>query len=201
MANHVNTNVGFHRISEEGNAKFKEIMSRVRKSDRNQDWFGDMWVDGKDGSPTYEETEQYVWTTENVGPKWCYFDEVDEDYFRLISAWSYPEAGLIWLAEQIGKVDPSVVMTATFEDEMPNFYGVGVFTANGLYDAVLIEYDELVDDLHAEYDELRELYDDELDASEQSDEYEEMFRDLMWEHMTDNQDSTINSIIECIIEE
>ena len=70
-----------------------------------------------------------------------------------------------------------------------------------MYDAVLIEYDELVDDLHAEYDELRELYDDELDASEQSDEYEEMFRDLMWEHMTDNQDSTINSIIECIIEE
>ena len=201
MANHVNTNVAFHRISDEGKAKFQEIMSRVRKSDRNHEWFGDLWVDGEDGSPTYEETEKYDWTCDNIGPKWCYFDEVDEDYFRLTSAWNYPELGLAWLAEQIGEVDPSVIITATFEDEMPNFYGVGVFTSDGVYDAVLVEYEELVNDMNAQYPELLELYDEENDAADQSEEYDEMFRDLMWEHMSDSQDDTIANIIDSIIEE
>jgi hypothetical protein len=200
MANHVNTNVDFYRITDEGKAKLQEMISRVRK-DQNYEWFSDLWVDGEKGSPTYEESMQYSWTCENVGPKWCYFDEVEDTRFRLTSAWNYPEAGLAWLSRQIGKVDPTVIMTATFEDEMPNFYGVGVFTADGVYDAVLIEYDELVDDLNAQYPELLELYDEEQDPTDQSEEYDEMFRDLMWEHMTDNQDDTIANIIDSIIEE
>ena len=200
MANHVNTNVEFRGISAEGVAKFNEIMSRVRKAEdgRNYEWFGDMWVDGKDGSPTYEETEQYVWTTENVGPKWCYFDEVGDDYFRLTSAWGYPEDGLTWLAEQIGEVDPNLVMTVTFEDEMPNFYGVSVFTSYGLYDSVSIEYEEMKDDMHNSSPELLALYNSE-DEDDQSDEYYEMWNELLWEHISDNQWDTISNIVDSII--
>jgi hypothetical protein len=212
MANHVNTNVEFHRISTEGKTRFEEIVSRVRKPDGTQtyEWFSDIWVDGKDGSPTYDETMKYVWTNEHVGPKWCYFDEIGDEYFQLTSAWSYPEAGLTWLVEQIAEVDPSVIMTATFEDEGANFYGSSVFDKDGLYESTVIDHDEMIDDMHSSIPELLALYDEDAEDEEvdeateegdQSDEYNDMKNELMWEHIANDQSETISNIVDSITEE
>ena len=70
---------------------FKEMFSNDSKM--NDCNFGDMFVDGKEGSPTYEETNTRNWYNENVGAKWCYIEEYDDDYLFGRSAWSAPEAG------------------------------------------------------------------------------------------------------------
>jgi len=96
MANHVHYSVNFHQINEQARAKLQELFSRVR-TDGNYQWFSDIFVDGDE--LTYEQTEQYSWTLENIGPKWCYFEDYSaaegDVYFNGEAAWSPPEEGLV----------------------------------------------------------------------------------------------------------
>ena len=124
MANNVTFKVSFEQINKAAKERLKEMFSRFQDNDCN---FGDMFVDGKEGSPTYEETNTRNWYNENVGSKWCYFEEYDDDYLFGRSAWAPPSEGFHWLAEQLGEVDPELLMNVSFEDEMPNFVGWAVF--------------------------------------------------------------------------
>ena len=76
MANHVHWHIEFRSINEEATKKFEEIQKRIRKVENNQQWFGDIFVDGKEGSPTYEKSEEYEFTVENIGSKWCYIEDM-----------------------------------------------------------------------------------------------------------------------------
>ena len=124
MANNVSFRVSFGQINEAAAAKLQEMYSRFRTDDCN---FSDMYVDGKEGSPTYEETCTRSWNTDNIGSKWCYLEEYDEEGFFGQSAWAAPEQALFWLAEQLGDEDPELLMFASYEDEGPNFAGWMVF--------------------------------------------------------------------------
>ena len=118
MANHVNTHVRFEKINEAGLAKLQELYSRIRVEGSNYEWFSDMWGLDK------EETDKYDWNLQHIGPKWCHFEDRGEDYFTTVSAWTYPDAGLVWLFEQIEQVDPDFIASVFYQDEMPNFFGV-----------------------------------------------------------------------------
>lgn len=196
MANHVTTNVELRNLNEAGIAKLKEIFSRIRPTDseRRYEWFGDLWVDGADGSPTYEETEQYSWTIDNIGPKWCHFDEIGDDYFRTISAWSYPQDGIEWLVQRIAEVCPEVVAVVTYEDEMPNFFGASIIDGDGVWDNVEWEYDELREVLHEDHPELLEHWD--ADEEEGDDEYNEMVWEHQWEELSNMQWSWLNEMLD-----
>ena len=87
MANNVTFKVSFEQINKAATERLKEMFSRFQNNDCN---FGDMFVDGKEGSPTYEETSNRGWYNENIGSKWCYLEEYDNDYLFGRSAWAPP---------------------------------------------------------------------------------------------------------------
>jgi hypothetical protein len=183
MANHVNTWVKFERLNDAGKAKLQELYSRVRTND-DRPWFGDMW--GLD--PTVSDT--YAWNCDNVGPKWCYFEDREEDCFQTTSAWSYPEQGISWLIEQLAEVDPNVLAYVTYEDEMPNFFGCWFFDANGIYDGYEWDSEEIEQLMRQEHPALLEL-----DEEEQSDEYWDLWSDNIWELVAEKQYEVYQSII------
>lgn len=170
MANFVNTNVYFEELSEAGEAELQRILSRVRepKEPHGQRWFGDVFVDGKEGSPTYKETETFEFMIDAVTPKWCYLEDVEGNSFRTTSAWVWPERGLEWIFKQIGAIDPDFIAVVSYEDESPLFIGAAVYTANGLYANYEEDYEELVaimrerfEDLNAQWDEDEEEFTEE----------------------------------------
>jgi hypothetical protein len=184
MANHVNTWVKFERLNDAGKAKLQELYARVRNVDDNRPWFGDMW--GLD--PTVSDT--YDWNCDNVGPKWCYFEDREEDCFQTTSAWSYPEQGISWLIEQLAEVDPNVLAYVTYEDEMPNFFGCWFFDANGIYDGYEWDSEEIEQLMRQEHPALLEL-----DEEEQSDEYWDLWSENIWELVAEKQYEVYQSII------
>jgi hypothetical protein len=174
MANHVTFRANFEQINKAALAKLKDLYSRFQDSNCN---FGDMFVDDKEGSPTYEETNSRSWYNENVGAKWCYLEEYDDDYLFGTSAWAAPEAGLQWLADQLGELDPNLLMNVSFEDEGPNFVGWMVFDGTELWD-VGFEEDEDVKNIVSRYSPDTNLEDE--------DEYHEALWDSIYDWQRDN---------------
>lgn len=184
MANHVNTYIQFEKLNEAGVAKLNDLYSRIRK-DENTEWFGDLW--GLD----QEVSNQYNWMLENVGPKWCYFEDRGDDFINLTSAWSYPDQGILWLMEQLGEVDPNVLAYVTYEDEMPNFFGCYFYNKDGLYDGCEWDDEEIQEMMKEAVPELAEL-----NEEEQSDEYWNLWSDNIWEVVSQKQYEVYQSIKE-----
>jgi hypothetical protein len=179
MANFVNTNVYFAELNEDGEKELQKILSRVREPRENSDQrcFGDIFVDGKDGSPSYEETETIAFMHDAVGPKWCYFEDIEDNSFRTVSAWSWPQEGLEWIFEKLSDVDPNFIAVVTYEDESPNFIGASVYTAEGLYDDYEESYEELVAIMLERFEELNEHWD------EEEEEFTEEGNDIFYENL------------------
>ena len=66
MANNVTFRANFEQINEAALTKLQKLYSRFQDNDYN---FGDMFVDGGEDSPTYEETNSRSWYIDNVGSK------------------------------------------------------------------------------------------------------------------------------------
>jgi hypothetical protein len=189
MANHVNTWVKFERLNDAGKAKLQELYSRVRNVDDDHPWFGDMWGLDPEVSNTYE------WNCDNIGPKWCYFEDREEDCFQTTSAWSYPEEGILWLIEQLAVVDPDVLAYVTYEDEMPNFFGCWFFNKEGIYDGQEWDSEEIQELMKESFPELAEL-----NEEEQSDEYWNLWSDNIWELVAEKQYEVFKDVMESLKE-
>jgi len=182
MANHVSFKVSFEQINKPAKERLKQMFSRFQDNDCN---FGDMFVDGKEGSPTYEETNTRNWYNENIGSKWCYLEEYDDDYLFGRSAWSAPEAGLQWLAEQLAKLDEDLIMNVSFEDEGPNFAGWMVFSGDELWEEDYVEDDHFLSIVQESYS----------DVSSDDEDFEE----VLWESIMNWQQNNFNRIEKEII--
>jgi hypothetical protein len=163
MANFVNTNVYFAELSDAGAEVVRTIFSRVRESTSDR-LFADIFVDGQDGSPSYEDTETTEFTCSHVGPRWCHLEDFEETSFRTVSAWSWPQSGLEWLFEKVGEVDPNFIGIVSFEDESPLFIGATVYTINGLYDYYEVEYEELEEIMKSRLDNFADYWEEEDDC-------------------------------------
>ena len=183
MANSVTFRVSFEQINKAATERLKEMFSRFQDNDCN---FGDMFVDGKEGSPTYEETDSRSWYTDNIGSKWCYLEEYDEEGLFGRSAWAAPSDGFHWLAEQLGELDPDLLMNVSYEDEMPNFVGWAVFDSADLWDEGM-EDDDAIRDIVSKYSPDTNLDDE--------DEYHE----ALWESIYDWQRENFNRVEKEII--
>ena len=183
MANNVTFKVSFEQINKAATERLKEMFSRFQNNDCN---FGDMFVDGKEGSPTYEETNTRNWYNENIGSKWCYLEEYDDDYLFGRSAWAAPWEGLHWLADQLGELDPELLMNVSYEDEGPNFVGWMVFDGVDLWDEG-VEDDDAIKDIVSKYSPDTNLDDE--------DEYHE----ALWESIYDWQRENFNRVEKEII--
>ena len=188
MANHVNTYVRFEKINEAGKAKLQELYSRIRTTDNTYEWFSDIFGLDK------EVTDLYEWNLQNIGPKWCYFEDRGEDYFATTSAWSFPQSGIEWLLEQIGQVDSDFIASVTYEDEMPNFFGVYVYNKEGVVDGCEWGEDNEIEEMMKEaVPSLREL-----DQEEQSEVYGELWSENIWDMVHDKQSQVYNDIMNYI---
>ena len=191
MANHVNTYVRFEKINEAGKAKLQELYSRIRTTDNTYEWFSDIFGLDK------EVTDLYEWNLQNIGPKWCYFEDRGEDYFATTSAWSFPQPGIEWLLEQIGQVDSDFIASVTYEDEMPNFFGVYVYNKEGVVDGCEWGEDNEIEEMMKEaVPSLREL-----DQEEQSEVYGELWSENIWDLVHDKQSQVYNDIMEYLKEQ
>ena len=188
MANHVNTHVRFEKLSGAGKAKLQELYSRIQVKENDYEWFSDIFGLNK------ELTDLREWNLENVGPKWCYFEDRDEDYFNTVSAWSFPQPGLEWLFEQIASVDPDFIASVFYQDEMPNFFGVYVYNKDGMIDGCEWgEEGEITEMMEQMVPSLKEL-----DQEEQSEVYFDIWSENIWELVHDKQDQVYNDIMESL---
>ena len=199
MANHVHFAVAFHQINDEARIKLKSMFERVRE-DSPHDWFSDIFVEG---DLTYEETEKYEWTTANIGPKWCYFEDrvTDENdvYFTGESAWSAPTEGLQKLLGILVEYDPKIITSICYEDEGPNFFGVEIYDGEEMYDGSEYSYEETIDLVIKDSERLtEESYVDDEWIDEES---EDVFHEEMWETISNVQYSLIGECEEAIKED
>ena len=184
MANHVHFSVNFHQINDAAKAKLKEMFGRIRE-DAPHNWFSDIFVEG---DTTYEMTEKYEWTTSHIGPKWSYFEDYDtegEPYFNGEAAWGPPTQGVVKLLEILKEYDPKIIATMTYEDEGPNFVGGDVFYSDYVYESIEYDYDEIIDMVIEDSENLTEESYDRDEEEWVDDEAQDTFHEEMWEVIND----------------
>jgi hypothetical protein len=177
MANHVNFHVTFHQINDAAKAKLNEMYARIRK-ENNYQWFSDMFVEG---DLTYEETEKYTWTTENIGPKWSYLEDFDESGFQGDAAWSAPDTGLEKLLTILEELDPKIITSMTYEDEGPNFVGWYVYEGSSCYDCDEEEWEEIRERVINDSEVLTEESWDDDEEDWVDEEASDAFNEELWE--------------------
>lgn len=198
MANHVYTSVNFENINQEAKAKLLELYSRIRE-DNDYEWFSDIMVDGSQDSPTHEMTNNLSWNIDNVGSKWCYFDDKDESSFRTTSAWSWPEEGVDWVISELTKIQPDLVTIVRYEDEMPNFYGACVYESNELVESFEESWDDIIDTLTETVEGLAEMWDEE--EEDWTEEGRDLIMDNLYETIYSKQDDVITEALSYVGED
>jgi len=197
MANHVSYSVRFEEINDAAKAKWKELTDRLIKDDYEY-WMGDLWV--YEGGPVNsEDVRDYSWTLEHVGPKWCYIQDFDDEGFSGYSAWSAPETGLQWILDQLVEVDPNLITSFYYDDEMPNFYGAYVYEGNECYDGFEDDHDDMMERIWVQHPDLKEKWNEEEELWE-DDDAEEEFREIMYDVIHDTQSEIVSESIEYIKE-
>ena len=195
MANHVNYGVRFEQMNDAAKAKWKELTSRLVE-EQYEYWMGDLWV--YEGGPVNsEDVREYSWTTEHVGPKWCYIQDFDEESFHGYSAWSEPTPALEWILSQLAPLDPQMITTITYEDEMPNFAGVYVYEGDECIDGYEDEHDEIMDRIFETHPDLKEKWDEEIEDWKDEDAQDE-FQEILWEEISGHQMALIADTVEMI---
>ena len=116
---------------------------------------------------------------EDIGAKWAYANDWDEDFVSVYSAWSPVIEWCEMVARVVGEADSEAEFILTYEDEMPNFVGVASFTRHGLDDQSEIDYDEIREKCINDCSELAEMWDEDLEDWQED--KEEEANELMWE--------------------
>ena len=198
MANHVHFYVQFHKINDDARMKLKDMFGRIREESSHK-WFSDIFVEG---DLTYEDTEQYEWTTANIGPKWSYFEdysaEATDVYFTGEAAWASPQQGLEKLLGILVEYDPKIITSITYEDEGPNFFGADIYEGEEMFDGIEYDYEETIDLVIKDSEQLTE--ESYVDGEWVDQEAEDTFHEEMWEVISNVQYSLIGECEEVIRE-
>lgn len=136
MANHVNSYLEFIRMNKKAKKRLAMILkwNELQQDNQRLENFHEIM----EHSP---ESPDYNWYHDNIGPKWCYFEEYDLDMIHCTSAWGWPDQGYTWLINELRKEDPYLLAKCTYEDEAPCFYGVAGWGPAGFED-YYIDIDE-----------------------------------------------------------
>lgn len=196
MANHVRFEIVFHKMNDMARAKLQNMQKRAKPNQYEERWFGDLL---RNDDLNEEIVRDYNWMLENVGPKWCHIDNIDDEIICGYSAWCEPEQGLSNILRILSQYDPEMVTYMKYEDEMPNFWGVTVFKGEAIIDARQDDSDEIHEMMMESIEGLNELYNDE--DEEFSEEGFDLWSDTIWEKIDQTQDEVINEILETMEEE
>ena len=139
MANHVYYNIDIDS-TEEGLKAFEDTLVTTTKTQLNWEQkeikieeLADIHTlafmpDAGELDEYENQVDGYNWYCDNVGAKWCYIEEWSDTNISGYSAWSAPIFMAEHIARFIGKTDPAVSISMTYEDEYRNFIGVARIT-------------------------------------------------------------------------
>jgi hypothetical protein len=192
MANHVHTHVEFQRINEAAQNRLKELYAKVRE-DSTYKWFGDIFVVDDD----FDKIEDRSWMVENVGAKWCYFEDRDEDYFTTESAWAPPIDGIEKLLEDLSQYDKKLLTVVRYEDEFPNFIGAAVYVGKTEIDSREDEDDEILEMAMEKFPEIKGKFDFE-NGEWEDEESEEFWNDIAWEYRAELMDDFVSETLDLL---
>lgn len=180
MANHVTSQLLFRVISDEGKQRFSELLEVAKSRDPSSPelHLGFFFTE------TLDEID-INYMCERVGAKWAFCQDYDDISMTFYSAWSPIDEFVAWIVGEVAMVDESVVATYTYEDEMPNFIGASVYTAEGLEDSYYCDSEELVEEMRDKDEDLQQLWDPEEEWF--TEEGEELYRDSIWDYSHDLQ--------------
>ena len=180
MANHVNNHIQVEEISEEGQKVWDSFVERIEALPDDGHLTGLFYEADKEG---YWIVPEGVHASEAVGAKWAFARELDFCYINVESAWAAVIPLVEHIAQEIGKVDPDVLISLQYEDEMPNFVGVATFNCDGLDTNNDCSHEELREFIFNNNPELGEKWDeDEEDwIEEHRDDAEDEFYMCVWE--------------------
>ena len=189
MANHVDGYLSvqaneegmkaFHNIVD----KLDEIQKKVMEADSPWGYevhLGELFFDDLD-----DEKLTRDWMCDNIGAKWAYAREWDEESIAMYSAWSPCGEFAEWIAKEVGKADPDATVRLEYQDEMPNYIGVATYNAEGECDDECIEWDEIQEMCMAENAELKELWDEENQEWKDEDAAYEILWEIKWDIVSD----------------
>lgn len=159
MANHVSGYISIENASEAGQKVWDEfVVGTIEKHrDNYETHLGHFLFEEKDGEFVNWDFDKMV---DEVGAKWAYATDADENGFAYYSAWSPINALCEMISAKIGEVCQDFRLVMTYEDEMPNFVGCAIYDHGGHVDEAYMETDELHQLLMEQDPELKELYDE-----------------------------------------
>lgn len=194
MANNVTTRVEFQSGNDEARAYFKAIVDKIDSINADKKARKEAGEDVRIECNLYElndDTMQMVedkdWSAliDKIGSKWAYVEDAYDDSINTVSAWGIPEDWIMRVAEELADIDPFAIISATYDDEMPNFIGVKVYTEGDEYDSFELDSDEYDDfGLCFYWDE------DEHDGEEEPDDFE-----ATWEEAWNLLDDELKSMV------
>ena len=178
MANHVSTHISFD-MNEAAQEALMELYQRSQaRPDDQKDCFSGMITED------WPETRSDA--IDLMGAKWCFIEDCEEDYLNLCSAWSYPQDGIIRLLELLVPHDPELKARITYDDEMPNFFGVEEWHGLDLEKEEEFTWEELLAYALKNVPSLDEHWDEEAEDWK-SDEGHDLFYDNMYDCINDMQ--------------
>lgn len=190
MANIVTTLLDFHNLNDDAKAWLNAF--KVEMGDNLFEFRA------KYENVPLDEAEEWDWRINCIGAKWAYFVDFTDEHIQIESAWETTEAFTEWFLGELHSIDHEAIVSVSYEDEMPNFYGVNVYTADGHWDGFHSESEDLRDELNAEFPELKEQF-----ITEDEDYTEdgwELYQELVWEHIANEQATLISHSIDDIQE-
>jgi AAA+ ATPase superfamily predicted ATPase len=126
------------------------------------------------------------------------------------SAWSPPESGLVKLLETLAELDPNMVTSIRYEDEMPNFVGWYVYEGAELSDGCEDDSEEIMERIFNNYPDLREQWDDEAedwktdedtgDYTEEAEQAMDEYRDVLYESISEWNDEGVGECLDYILQ-
>ena len=178
MANHVQGYLSVRTISEEGQKVWDKIVADLeshRGEDEYETHLGHFIFEDFDNDWDFNRM------CDEIGAKWAYAQDMDECGMSMYSAWSPCLEFAETVAMRIAEVDPSVALTLTYEDEMPNFVGVATFTKDGMDTDNCLESEELHEMMRSDVPELAELWDEEEQEWTDEDAAWDLINDVQWD--------------------
>ena len=113
------------------------------------------------------------------------------------------------MLEILEKDDPNIITSITYDDEMPNFVGWSVYKGSEMEDGCEWDEHEIREEIFHAHPNLREHWDESNDEwqcdedgemTEEAYAAEDEYRDVMYEHINEMQDSGIDSTVKYLIE-
>jgi len=181
MANHVDGYLSI-QANEEGMKAFQKITGKLESArEKNGESWGEVHLAELFFDDLDDEKLTRDWMCENVGAKWAYAREWDEESIAMYSAWSPCGDFAEWVVKEVCKADPDATGRLEYLDEMPNFIGVAKYDKDGMDDDECIEWEEIQEMCILENEDLRKLWDEDNQEWKDEDAADEILWEIKWE--------------------